>query len=200
MTAIQAWLFCNRYGGISAGFGRTAAEAKTDVLSAIAESFAEAGLSASAARQAAYSYSVRLVGGPMTPDEAGTARRAWEAEDWEAALAKARPHVRRAYGLPPEPDGTHELAGRLAGQLAALAATPPAVVMPVICKAAAARIAGGGSMWTLRCAFDIGQLHMCPHLTFEVFCDWPGGRWELYQRGAGHGKMLIAASAEVTRG
>ena len=96
------WLFHNRHGGISIGVGWTARAAKADVLDAIAEAFTSEGLSSSAAKRAAYSYHVRLIAGPVDLAEAHAARRAWECEDWEAALAHARPNVRRAYGLPPK--------------------------------------------------------------------------------------------------
>lgn len=100
MTA-DCWLFDNRYGGIHVGFGWTASQGKGNVLDAIAEAFAETGMSPSACKRAAYSYHVRLVAGPLSQEEATAARRAWEREDWESALEHARPHVRKGYGLPP---------------------------------------------------------------------------------------------------
>lgn len=99
----DCWLFHNRYGGLSIGFGWTARSAKADVLDAITEAFAGEGLSPAAAKRAAYSYHVRLVAGPLGRDEAEAAMKAWEQEDWEAALVHARPNVRRAYGLPSRP-------------------------------------------------------------------------------------------------
>jgi len=101
MTDDDWWLFDNGYGGIHLGYGFNVRSAKAYVLESIAESFAEGGLSPSACRQAAYSYHVRLVGGPMSYDSARAAREAWERQDWEMALREARPAARRAYGLAP---------------------------------------------------------------------------------------------------
>jgi hypothetical protein len=94
------WLIDNSHGGIHLGCGRTAVEAKAYVRESIAETYAGEGLPPSACRQAAHSYRVRLVGGPLTYEAACAARAAWNAEDWESALQDARPNVRRAYGLP----------------------------------------------------------------------------------------------------
>lgn len=89
------WLIGNRHGGINVARGRSAAEAKSEVLARIAEAFAGQGLSPSACRRAACSYQVRLVAGPLDHDEAWAAREAREREDWETALLHARPQLRR---------------------------------------------------------------------------------------------------------
>ena len=94
------WLVHNSHGGIHLGQRRTAAEAKRYVRESIAETYAGEGLSPTKCRQAAHSYRVRLVGGPLTYEIACEARTAWNAGDWAAALRHARPDVRRAYGLP----------------------------------------------------------------------------------------------------
>ncbi len=93
------WLIGNRHGGIHVARGRSAAEAKSEVLAQIAEAFAGQGLSPSACRRAACSYQVRLVAGPLEHDGAWAARDAREREDWETALLHAllhaRPQIRR---------------------------------------------------------------------------------------------------------
>ncbi len=71
------WLIGNRYGGMSAGYGRSAAEARGDVREAIAESFEGEGLSPSAARRAAQTYGVCVHAGGLTYDEARDARQEW---------------------------------------------------------------------------------------------------------------------------
>lgn len=78
-AAADCWLILNRYGGMSVGHGSTAAQAKTEVREAIAESFASEGLSASDCRRAGYSYGVRVYAGGCTYDEAREAAEAWNA-------------------------------------------------------------------------------------------------------------------------
>jgi hypothetical protein len=95
------WLFTNDQGGLHMAAGQSAREARGNVLSGIADSFRGEGLSRRQSRQAATSYRVRVVAGPLGRDDAGRAWDAWEREDWETALEHARPHVRAGYGLPP---------------------------------------------------------------------------------------------------
>lgn len=95
--SVGYWLIGNCYGGLHVGYGNSATEAKADVRAIIAETFADQGLSRSACIQAAHSYHVRLVAGPLDHDVAWEARRAWDAEDFEPAMRLARPRVRRGF-------------------------------------------------------------------------------------------------------
>ena len=97
------WLVGNSYGGTQVGQGRTPAEARAYVRRSIAETYADEGLSPSACQRAAYCYHVRVIAGPLSHDQAIAARKAWDLENWQAALLHARPAWRVAYGLPPRP-------------------------------------------------------------------------------------------------
>jgi hypothetical protein len=95
------WLLDNVEGGLHVHWGRSAREAKTSAIAEIAASGLFGGMSVRAARRNAHSYHVRLVGGPLSKEDADRARAAWGRQDWETALESARPRARAAYGLPP---------------------------------------------------------------------------------------------------
>jgi hypothetical protein len=71
-------------------------------------------------------------------------------------------------------------AAALKAALVTASGAPPVDLWTLILDAAAAQLAAGGPMWTLRCSWDIARAERFPGmLGVEINRDWQAGRWEL---------------------
>jgi hypothetical protein len=87
------WLLSNRHGGIHVTRAADAVDARRQIREAIAQAGIEHGMSRSAAKRYASTYSVWVIAGGCTRDEVWEARDAWDADDLNPAEA-----LRRKYG------------------------------------------------------------------------------------------------------